>query len=92
MTPFTVLPLGWILFLNPIYSVVPHLTAWWLLMILPLVVIISLVYQTVRSPDGTNLLWPTFRFAFKILFYMAVICLVLQLLYYFVTTISSTPL
>lgn len=84
--------IGWIPLVNPLYSQVPHLTQWWLLLIFPLVIIISLVYQTVRSPEGRNILMPTIWFSVKVLFYMAIISIALQVLYHIVTRLSSTPL
>ncbi len=85
-------PASWTPFVNPIYSAVPHLTQWWLLLILPLVLIISVVYKTVRSPDGQGILLPTLWFGTKVLLSMAAISIVLQLLYHYVTRSSGTQL
>ncbi len=85
-------PAAWTPFVNPIYSAVPHLTQWWLLLVLPLILIISLVYKTVRSPDGHGILWPTLWFGTKVLVSMAAISIVLQLLYHYVTRLSGTQL
>ena len=92
MPTFATPLIGWIPLVNPLYSRVPHLTTWWLLLIFPLVLIISLVYQTVRSPEGRNILLPTIWFSIKVLFYMAIISIALQVLYHVVTRLSTTPL
>ncbi len=92
MPAFAVPLIGWIPLINPLYSQVPHLTPWWILLIFPLVLLISLVYKTVRSPEGQNILLPTIWFSIRILFYMAIISIALQVLYHVVTRLSTTPL
>lgn len=85
-------PMGWIPFINPLYSAVPHLTAIWLLLIFPLVVIISLVYQTVRRNDLSGLALGTFWFSTKVLFFMALIAVVIQIVFFLSIHYLAGPL
>ena len=88
----TALPLAWMPFINPLYSEVPHLTAIWLLLIIPLVVAISLVYQTVRRNDLASLALGTLWFSVKVLFFMALIAVVIQLVFFFSIHYLAGPL
>ncbi len=83
---------AWIPLIDPLYSVVPHLTGYWLLFAFPLVLIISLVYQAVRRRDLTGLLKATLWLAIKILLGMALICVVVQVFYHLVVHYSTAPL
>jgi len=85
-------PLAWVPFINPLYSAIPHLTAIWLLLIFPLVVIISLVYQTVRRDDLSGLLPGTLWFSIKVLFFMALIALIIQVVFFLSIHYLAGPL
>ncbi len=86
------LPAAWIPFVNPLYSAVPHLTAIWLLLIFPLVVIISLVYQTIRRSDLSGLAVGTLWMSAKVIFFMALISLVIQVVFYLSIHYLAGPL
>ena len=88
----TALPLAWIPFINPLYSEIPHLTAIWLLLIIPLVLTISLVYQTVRRNNLSGLTLGTLWFSIKVLFFMALIAMVIQLVFFFSIHFLAGPL
>ncbi len=88
----TSLPLAWIPFINPLYSVVPHLTAIWLLFIFPLVLIISLVYQAVRRNDLSGLAGETLWMSAKVLFFMALITIVIQIVFFLSIHYLAGPL
>lgn len=83
---------AWIPFVNPLYSEVPHLTAIWLLLIFPLVLIISLVYQAVRHDELSSLLRGTVWFSAKVLFFMALIAVVIQLVFFLSIHYLAGPL
>ncbi len=85
-------PAAWIPFINPLYSVIPHLTAIWLLLIFPLVVIISLVYQTVRRNDLSGLMGGTLWMSAKVLFFMALIAVIIQILFFLSLHYLAGPL
>ncbi len=83
---------AWIPLIDPLYSIVPHLTSYWLLFAFPLVLIISLVYQTVRRRDLTGLRKATLWLAIKIILGMALICVVVQVVYHLAVHYSTAPL
>jgi multisubunit Na+/H+ antiporter MnhF subunit len=85
-------PAAWIPFINPLYSAVPHLTAIWLLLIFPLVVIISLVYQTIRRSDLSGLVLGTLWMSAKVIFFMALIAVMIQLVFYLSIHYLAGPL
>ncbi|MGC9261174.1 MAG: hypothetical protein ACP5I8_14000 [Phycisphaerae bacterium] len=87
--PFSI---AWIPFINPLYSAVPHLTAIWLLFIFPLVLIISLVYQTVRRNNLSGLTGGTLWMSAKVLFFMALITIVIQVVFFFSIHYLAGPL
>ena len=87
-----ILPLAWIPLIDPIYSVVPHLTDYWLLFVFPLVLTISLVYQTIRRQDLAGLVSATLWMSAKVLFFMVLIAIVIQVVFSLGIHYFSAPL
>ena len=75
-------PLAWIPLIDPLYSVLPHLSHYWLALVVPVTLIISLVYQAVRRPDRPGLTVATFWLSLKILLGMAAVSAAIYGLYY----------
>ena len=86
------LPIAWVPFINPLYSVVPRLTDYWMLLIFPLVLIISLVYQSIRREDLSNLTSGTLWMSTKVLFFMALIVIGIQIVFYMSIHYLAGPL
>ena len=76
------IPLAWIPLIDPLYSVAPHLTHYWLALVAPVTLLISLVYQTVRRPDRPGLTAATLWLSVKILLGMAAVSAATYGIYY----------
>ena len=81
----TLLVPGFIPLVDPLYAAVPHLTALWMWFLLPLVAIISVVYQTVRQPELHKMPRASLWMSIKILVAFALIGIGLNILYNLVT-------
>ncbi len=44
----------WIPFVDPLYAVVPHLSHWWFLGLFPMLIVVAVVYRTVRLPPSSS--------------------------------------
>ena len=85
-------PAAWIPLIDPLYSVAPHLTAYWLLFIVPVTLIISLVYQTVRKSDLNGLAAATAWLTIKILLGMAAINAAIYIIYCLAIHYANGPM
>ncbi len=86
------MPIAWLPLINPLYSAVPHLTDYWMLLIFPLVLIISLVYQSIRREDLSGLALGTLWMSTKVLFFMALIAIGIQIVFYLSIHYLAGPL
>lgn len=68
---FTFTMLAYRPFIDSIQETLPNLTAYWLFLLLPLVVGISLVYKTTKVENLQKLAWEASKMSFQIVIYMA---------------------
>lgn len=57
-------------FIDSIQAIAPNITAYWLLLLLPLVVAIALVYKGTKVYSVRELPWAAAKMSFQIVLYM----------------------
>ena len=81
---------AWTPLVDPLYQRVPHLTNYWMWLLIPLVLVIAVVYQTARKAELSQVPIATLWMSLKILAAFAVIGIGLELLYHYLTVWSAT--
>ncbi len=77
MTPMTLellrCHLAYVPFVSPLETAIPHMTRYWLWLMLPLVAVISVVYKGTKVQEVRELPLAATALAVQILFFLAVI-------------------
>jgi hypothetical protein len=82
---------AWIPLVDPLYSIYPNLANYWLPLLVPLALVVSLVYQGVKHQNLNGVTAATFWMTVKILFFMALICAGVQLFYILTVAHTTRP-
>ncbi len=77
--------LAYIPFLEPIELVIPNLSDYWLLLLLPLLAAISVVYRATKTPTMRRLPREALKLTLQIVAIMIVAAVVLNALYFVIT-------
>jgi len=64
-------------FIDSAQAILPNLTAYWLWLLLPLVVAIAVVYKTTKVENLWTLPWEATKMSIQIVFYMALVAVAL---------------
>ncbi len=81
---------AWTPLVDPLYQHVAHLSAYWMWLLIPLVLVIAVVYQTARKAELRQVPVAALWMSLKILAAFAVIGIGLELMYHYVTIWSTT--
>ncbi len=81
---------AWTPLVDPLYQRVAHLSHYWMWLLIPLVLVIAVVYQTARKAELRQVPIAALWMSLKILAAFAVIGIGLELLYHYLTIWSAT--
>ncbi len=81
---------AWTPLVDPLYQRVAHISDYWMWLLIPLVLVISVVYQTARKAELRQVPIAALWMSVKILAAFAVIGIGLELLYHYLTVWSVT--
>lgn len=76
---------GWTPLIDPLYERVPHLTVYWMWLVVPLVLVISVVYQTARVAHVSAVPIASLWMSLKIIAAFSLLGISLELIYHYLT-------